>query len=145
MRERSLRLLVLLALGTLASAAAPPPPAFKLITHPDNPVSTLKSTQVAAFFLKKDTTWDGGALVLPVDLPEDSPLRAAFSQAVLRKSVHAVEAYWQQRIFSGRDVPPTRRASEEEVLAYVREHRNAIGYVSISAPETGVKVVSLAD
>jgi len=145
MRERHLPLLVLLALGTLASASAPTAPAFKLITHPDNPVSTLKSAQVAAFFLKKDTTWEDGALVLPVDLSEGSPVRVAFSQSVLHKSVNAVEAYWQQRIFSGRDVPPTRRASEEEVLAYVREHRNAIGYVSISAPESGVKVISLSD
>ena len=52
----------------------------------------------------------------------------------LGRSVSAVRAYWQQQIFSGRNVPPVERPSDAEVLTFVKEHPNAIGYVSASTP-----------
>ena len=62
---------------------------------------------------------------------------------VLRRSPEAVRNYWQQRIFTGRGVPPPELASDEAVLAYVREHRGAVGYVSAAAETSSVKVLEL--
>ena len=42
----------------------------------------------------------------------------------------AIVAFWQQQIFSGRDVPPAEKASEKDVIAYVKDHEGAVGYVS---------------
>ncbi len=79
----------------------------------------------------------------PVDQRANSSVRQTFSEAVLRRSVSAVKRYWQQRIFSGRDLPPLEVDSDEAVVAYVLKHRGAIGYVSGGAKIDRTKVVSV--
>jgi hypothetical protein len=56
--------------------------------------------------------------------------------------VSAVESYWQQAIFSGRSVPPLEKASDAEVLAFVRANPGAVGYVSGGA-DLGASVKEL--
>ncbi|HVH44955.1 MAG TPA: hypothetical protein VM925_21525 [Labilithrix sp.] len=113
------------------SADAPAP--FVVIVHPNNPHHTLDRAFVADAFLKKTTRWPGGEVIKPVDLPTDSSARERFSQDVLKRSVSAVKSYWQQIIFSGRDVPPPELSSDEVVVQYVLTHNGAIGYVSGTA------------
>ena len=48
-------------------------------------------------------------------------------------SVAAVKLYWQQAVFSGRDVPPPELDSEQEVVRFVLRNPGAIGYVSDGA------------
>ena len=120
---------------------------FVVVVSASNPVSSITRDQASKLFLKKTPTWDNGrGEVVPVDQPEGSAVREAFTKAVLRKSVSAVKSYWQQQIFSGRGVPPTEKASDSEVINYVRSNPNAIGYVSPSAVSGGgVKVVNVVD
>jgi len=120
---------------------------FVVVVSASNPVSSMTRDQASKLFLKKTPTWDNGrGEVVPVDQPEGSAVRDAFTRAVLRKSVSAVKSYWQQQIFSGRGVPPTERASDGEVVSYVRANPNAIGYVSPAAASAGgVKVVNVVD
>jgi ABC-type phosphate transport system substrate-binding protein len=132
-------LIVCLALG------GAPASSFKVVVNAKSPVQTLTREKAAAYFLKKATAYPDGTTVLPVDQGEDSAVRKAFSQEVLKKSVTAVKAYWQQRIFSGRDLPPPEKASDEEVLAYVKANERAIGYVSLQADTGAVKVVTLSE
>ena len=42
-------------------------------------------------------------------------------------------------------VPPVKKASDEEVLAFVRTHSGAVGYVSTSAAADGVKILKLGN
>ena len=79
----------------------------------------------------------------PVDLPEGSSARAQFSSQILGKAVPAVSAYWQQQIFAGKELPPLTKASEAEIVAYVKANANAIGYVSTASVTHEVKVLAL--
>ncbi len=116
---------------------------FKIVVNRANPASTLSSEDVAAMMMKKSVQWSDGTAVVAVDQVATSPVRAEFSDAVLRKKTDAVKSYWRQQIFSGRQTPPAEVRDDAEVLKYVRERPGAIGYVSVSAPTDGVKVVSL--
>jgi ABC-type phosphate transport system substrate-binding protein len=136
---RSLRAVVVLV---LAAAPARPVAAYKVVVHAENAVSSMSKPDVAKLFLKKVTSWPGGEAVAPVDLPGESSVRKAFCHGVLGKDLLAVESYWQQAIFSGRAVPPPEKPSDAQVLAYVREHPNAIGYVSGEA-DLGASVKEL--
>jgi ABC-type phosphate transport system substrate-binding protein len=100
---------------------------------------------VAEALLKKRVRWDDGAAIHPVDLPSQSSVREKFSHAVLKRSVAAVRSYWQQRIFSGRGVPPPEVASDEAVVRYVATHPGGIGYVSSQVELMGVRVIELRD
>jgi len=115
-----------MAFGHDAPAAA----GYQVIVNAANPVTTLPSGDVAKLFLKKTVSWPAGGVVLPVDLREDSDVRREFSKEILGKDVSTVKGYWQERIFTGRGVPPIEKGSEAEALAFVAANRDAIGYVA---------------
>ena len=104
--------------------------AFVVVVNDQNTAEAVPRTVVSRFFLKKVARWENGATVLPVDLPANSPIRDAFSREVLSKSVSSIKAYWQQQIFSGRDVPPPEKGDDAAVLEFVQSNANAIAYVS---------------
>lgn len=145
MRLRALAItVVLLALAFARPAAAQSESAaFRVVVHVSNPVRELDRKHCAELFLKKVTRWSGDRTVYPVDLKSSSPVRAAFSRAVLGRSVAAVKSYWQQLIFSGRGTPPPEMADDAAVIRYVIEHPGAVGYVSGGADVTGVKAVAV--
>jgi ABC-type phosphate transport system substrate-binding protein len=116
---------------------------FVVIVHPRLGQTSIDRDTVGDAFLKKQTRWDDGALIEPVDLDSQSNTRAAFSRAVLKRSVAAVRSYWQQRIFSGRGVPPPEMNSDEATVRYVATHAGGIGYVSRKADLKGVRSVTL--
>jgi len=118
-------------------------PGFVVIVNAQNPLKTEPRALLSQIFLKQLTRWEDGELVRPVDLSPGSLVRRAFSNEVIGRSVAAVRHYWQQRIFSGRDVPPPELDSEEAVLRYVARYRGALGYVSVTAKLAGLKVLSL--
>jgi len=115
----------------------------QVVVNASNPLSSIAKSDVARMFLKKLSKWPSGQPAQPVDLPENAVAREQFSTQVLGRSVSAVIAYWQQQIFAGKDLPPMTKASEAEVLAYVKANPNAIGYVSASANAREVKVLTL--
>jgi ABC-type phosphate transport system substrate-binding protein len=136
---------LLLLLGLLLPAGGPlvAGDAFEVIVNAANPSAVLPAPEVSRMFLHKALQWPNGLRVVPIDQPEDSPARDAFSRAVHGKSAAAVKAYWQRMIFSGRDVPPPERASAE-VLSLVRSDLGAIGYVLPGTPlGDGVKVLKI--
>lgn len=137
---------LLVGLLSLSTAAVPSPAQdFAVVVNASNPVSTLSKDEVAKLFLKKTVSWKSGQSAAPVELPASAKVRESFAREVLNKSVAQVRSYWQQQIFSGRDVPPVEKPTEDDVLAYVRANPNAIGYVSRSTNiGRGVKIVSLA-
>lgn len=124
-----------------ASPDAQAPSGFQVIVHPDNPLTSISQELLMQAFFKRTTRWSDGELIRPVDLRPDSPTRRAFSDRVLKRSVTAVRSYWQQRIFSGRELPPPELDSDAAVLSFVQNTPGAIGYVSMTAKLTDVKLL----
>jgi ABC-type phosphate transport system substrate-binding protein len=142
--RRAFLLILVLVLTTLCGSVfgqQRPAPAFQVIVNPSNEVAAVDRGFVEDAFLKKITTWPSGEVIRPVDLAPDSPVRRAFSHDVLNRSVEAVKGYWQQRIFSGRDVPPPEFGTDEEIVSFVLKHPGGIGYVSGTAKLNGCRVV----
>ena len=126
-----------------ARADAPPSESFLVIVNAHNPARSADRDFVADAFLKRASRWDDGEGLRPGDLRTSSAARRAFSTSVLQRTVAAVRSYWQQRIFSGRDVPPPELESEEAMLRYVAKYRGALGYVPATTKLDGsnVKVI----
>jgi len=137
------RLFLLLTTLLLADAAGGAEPGLRVVVNEANPVTSLSREELADLFLKKVSSWGDGTLVLPVDQLEETAVRENFNREILRKSSNAVRAYWQQRIFAGRDIPPPERESDGAVLAFVRRNRGAIGYVSAESSTAGVKALTV--
>lgn len=116
---------------------------FKVIVNAANPITEITSAALSKIFLKEAPGFPGGAAASPVDQSKASPVRAAFSKRVIGRPVSAVETYWQQQIFSGKEVPPPAKGSDDDVIALVKATPGAIGYVSAAAGTAGVKVVDV--
>lgn len=137
------RLVAVLTVCLLGAAARPlAAQEFKLVANTSLAVDAIDAATAQKVFLKQ-VNKVGGAAVTPVDLAPASAVREAFSKKVVGRPVGAVQQYWQQKIFSGGDVPPATKASDRDVLDFVKATPGAIGYVSASAGTDGVKVLSL--
>jgi hypothetical protein len=139
------RLLAPLALVALLvpPALAADAPAFRIVAHPSTPGTQLSRDFLTNAFLKNITRWPDDQPIRPVDHKVDGAVRKSFSEAILRRSVAAVKAYWQQRIFSGRGVPPPAFDSDDAVVEYVTSHPGAVGYVSGTAAVGSAKVMTV--
>ncbi len=110
------------------------------------PAGQIKREMLRSIFLGELTRWTDGTPVRAVDQSLRSPVRATFSESALGQTPSALNAYWSQRVMSGRFSPPRVKAGDEEVLAFVRSNVGAIGYVSAgAAPPEGVKVLKVVD
>lgn len=119
---------------------------FIVIVNAANSASTVSKKQLADIFLKRTTRWSSNTTIAPVDQARASRARELFSKAIHDRSTSAIEAYWQQQIFSGKDVPPVTKENDAEVLAYVRARPNAIGYVTAGTPlGDNVKAVTVTE
>ncbi len=138
-------LIFALCLSAGAWVSADEAPGYRLVVHPSNPVTSVTRTFLQDAFLKRIKRWPNDELLRPVDLEPRSDVRKSFSKRVIGRSVPAVRAYWQQRIFSGRDVPPPELASDQEVISYVLRYAGGVGYVSAGADLRGTKAIVVRD
>jgi ABC-type phosphate transport system substrate-binding protein len=142
-------MLILLAMagsGPHATAEAESPPTaggYQVIVNPANPITSVERRFLLDAFLKKVTRWPHDELIRPADLDVGSSVRRRFSEQVLRRSVAAVKSYWQQLVFSGRDVPPPELDSDWQMVRYVLKYPGAIGYVGPGANLDGVKILTV--
>jgi len=114
---------------------------FAVIVNKANAAAVDKGT-IQKIYTGDKKKWDDGTSISAVDLPEDDAARAAFSTAVLGKTVANIKALWSQLIFSGTAVPPKVLPSDDDVKKYVSGNKGAIGYIKPSDVDDSVKVVA---
>ena len=117
---------------------------YKVVVNPSVALNSISRDELSRIFLKKVSKFHDGHSATPVDLPSSSTVRDAFSRDIHGKPTSAVEAYWQQQVFSGREVPPAEKP-EGAALDFVRSNSNGITYVSPGSDTEGLKVISVTD
>jgi len=136
-------LMILPLLGPVPAASADA--SFVVIVHPEIQGEELPKVILSAIFLRKAPRWEDGLEVRPVDQSLSSPLRAAFTAAVLDVPFNGIQRFWNDEIKKGVQPPPVK-SSDQDVIAYVASTRGAIGYVSatVALPEA-VKSMAVID
>jgi hypothetical protein len=134
---------VWLFLWAPAPALPQPRAGYVIVVNPANPETSVDRQFLEGAFLKKITRWPNDDTIRPAELVESAPARQRFSEEILERSVEAVKGYWQQRIFSGRDVPPPEFATSQEVIEYVLKYPGAIGCVASDSNTDGTKVLAI--
>ena len=145
------RLAIVTAVAVAVAGVAPRTAAaqsggFVVVVNASNPATSISKGDLSKLFTKKARSWPSGTAAMPVDLAAGNPVRDAFTEKVHGKSTRAIGSYWQQQIFSGREVPPPERKSDDEVLDYVRSNPGAVGYVASGTRlGSGVKSLTITD
>jgi ABC-type phosphate transport system substrate-binding protein len=136
-----------LALGNVAGAPrleAQTSMPFVVVVHESNPTTTISRDELSRIFLKKITVWRTRRPVTVVDQRESSNVREQFTRTIHHREVSSVASFWQQQIFAGRAVPPAQRTSDADVMTFVANNPDAIGYVSAGAQLVpGVRAVTV--
>lgn len=141
MPKRSVITIAFVFLAAVSGGEEP----YTVIVNPANPATQIKRSALAVIFKKEMVRWNDGSPIVPVDQSARAPVRSAFSNLALGEPVVAVLAYWQRRMAQGR-LPPVVKSSDDEVVAFVRANRGAIGYVSAQVTLDGtVKSLKLVD
>jgi ABC-type phosphate transport system substrate-binding protein len=117
--------------------------AFKIIVHPENPVTDIERALLRDAFLKKATAWPGGRAFRPIGLTAKHPARERFVVDVLKKTTAQLKSYWTQLIFSGKGIPPPESDSVARVIAYVIANPGAVAFVPANADVGKAKVIEI--
>jgi ABC-type phosphate transport system substrate-binding protein len=133
-------LLAAAALWNESSEAGPDP--IVVIVNPQNPIKSVEVGDLRPIFQTTKISWGNSAGdAMPINLPEDNPLRQEFDKTVLGLDPDRVARYWQDRKIRGGARPPARLSSSGAVLKGVASKPGAIGYVKASEANATVKVV----
>jgi ABC-type phosphate transport system substrate-binding protein len=138
----------LVAAASLLALARPVPAGagegYVVVVNQANPLHRMSRAELSKLFLRRTSTWPGGAVAVPFDLSGTSPTRKAFTEGVHGKPLWVVVAFWQQEIASGRSQPPAVCATEEAALQAVSGDPGAIAYISEGLTlSPGVKVLTV--
>jgi ABC-type phosphate transport system substrate-binding protein len=136
---------VILALATTASPARGEE--FLVVVNPSVRGTWISRAALKALFTRSAERWGGDkAEAKPVDQSASSPVRHAFTVAVIGLSMGEVQRYWQNRVVANRVLPPPVKANDDDVLLYVASTSGAVGYVAPGTPiPAGVKVISIVE
>lgn len=104
-------------------------------------VAAMSRNEVVNLFFGRSRQFFNGLEAQPVDLVDSHPDRARFYQALVGKDTAQVEAYWSRQVFTGKNRPPPRLTSAEEVVKWVVGNPGGIGFVDASKVDARVRVV----
>lgn len=138
------RLLVAAVLLAAGPVAAEEP--CRVIVNPVNLADRIQRAAIVAIYLGQMTRWSDGKPVAPVDQSVKSPVRVAFSEKILGKSVEEVQRHWLRKVAAEHVFPPRVKSSDAEVAAFVRGNPGAIGYVTNDfAVDPTLKVLKIVE
>jgi ABC-type phosphate transport system substrate-binding protein len=100
-----------------------------VILNKDNPISSLKKSDVERFFLLKSQSWPSGEKVRPVNRDNKSKLKKAFVESVLNMSMSKYQDHWLSLKQTTGEREPKSLRSNKFVLKIVGKKKNAIGYL----------------
>jgi ABC-type phosphate transport system substrate-binding protein len=118
----------------------------RVIVNAANPAIQIQRAALVSIYMGQMTRWSDGKAIAPVDQSVRSPVRIAFSEKVLGKSVQSVQNTWMKKMAAEGAIPPLVKPSDAEVAAYVRAHDRAIGYVAPDfALDDGIRVLKVVN
>ena len=116
-----------------------------VVVNNANSAATVKRSTWARYFLKKSTSWESGAPVVPVDLKAADPAREEFSNWILNMSPQRVEAHWISETLTGGKLAPEIVNSAALVKKRVASEPGGIGYIDGAELDASVKAVEVVE
>jgi ABC-type phosphate transport system substrate-binding protein len=118
-----------------------PAGAVAVVTHRDNPLSSVDLEQLRRLYL-------GQVQTLPnrtkIQLIESPGARTVFYRSVLGMTPDRLRRHWIGLVFQGEGAtPPTEIAPAEELLKFVAANRGAIAFVDAALVDQSVKVLTV--
>ncbi|WP_146071891.1 type 2 periplasmic-binding domain-containing protein [Marinobacterium lutimaris] len=129
-------ILVLLAYSGTVSAGD-----ILVVVSKDSTVNTISKRELVDLYMGRVHSLPDGSPVMKIDAPVDSPVRAAFYQALIGMKVSEVNAYWARLMFTGRATPPMSVTKSGDIAALLANNPNALGYLPEDSENENLKTI----
>ncbi|MBL8403662.1 MAG: hypothetical protein JNL16_03865 [Dechloromonas sp.] len=137
-----IRRLILLCLTTwLLMLAGVAHAQLVVVVNARSGVAAMSRNEVINVFFGRTRQFFNGVEAQPVDMADSHPDRARFYSALVGKELSEVNAYWSRQLFSGRQQPPVKAASPEDVMKLVLLQPGGIGFIELTKADARVRVV----
>ena len=133
---------LLCALGSTAPAAQAQE--FVVIVNKANPTKALSITELRRIFMKQSRMWPHADAIVPVDWDAGSPIRQAFSERIMKRSVREMAEFWVQETVTRGGSPPSTQRSARAILRFVASVPGAISYVAPGDEDDSVVVIKVS-
>ena len=118
--------------------------ADKIIVNINNPVRKLSRASVRQIFMGQKSRWPHNSRIQVADYKADFTIRRSFSEFWLNQSPYQVYRSWLRVSLSGQALPPHILGSEQDLVNFIANNSNAIGYISDDTPvPANVKVIHI--
>jgi len=113
-----------------------------MIVHPTNKTGPVSRNDIQKIYLNKKVRWWDGSRIVPVTL-QATDIQALFLKKNILKTSRQFSTFWKRQIFTGKGVPPTSFANEDDVVSFVARTPGSIGFVSGNASLKGVRLLDI--
>lgn len=100
-----------------------------VIVNAKNPVEKLEKSQVIDIYTGRFVSFPGDQTAKPADLNDSHPLKARFYLLTTGLPLSKVSSYWARLKFTGRYTPPAEKDNLQDVIDYVSNNSQGIGYI----------------
>jgi len=111
-----------------------------VVAHAKSDIAAVDQDTLKKLFLGK-TAKINGSQVRAVNLPDSDPLKIEFDEKVVGKDPGKMKAYWANRIFTGKGAPLDQVSSEDNMVVWLAENKDGIGYLSADSVNSKLKVL----
>jgi len=134
-----LKLLISSLLLSLLSQSAFAEPV--VVVNSRSGVERLSQDEVVNIFLGRYRRFPNGGNAVPIDMSQESPLRAEFYRKLVNKDLNEINAYWSRLIFSGKTSPPRQAANAAEIIQLITSTPGSIAYLERNQVDNRVRIV----
>lgn len=112
-----------------------------LVVAKDSPLNGIKSSEVKKLFLGKSNSL-GGKTYFPALLKKGSA-HSAFLKKHVNRLPSQFARTWQKLVFTGKAKMPKSFSSEAELIDYLSNNPNSIGYINKTSLSDKVKTLKV--
>lgn len=115
----------------------------KVITHNESNAKALTAQKLRAIFTLRQQYWRDGTPIRLFVLPANHAVHQEFTRTALGLYPYQLQRSWDRLSFSGVAMGPTEVRSEQEMIAAIKTHKGAIGYINVSLSATEAQHVEV--
>lgn len=115
---------------------------YALIANKNVPISSLSKTDVQSIFLGEKTKWDDGSTI-EFAVMGSGDFHKSFLKDVIGKTQSQFDSYWMRMVFAGKARALKPFSKVKEVIKFVANHPDAIGYVPVGEVHASVNAIAI--
>ncbi|HBC55731.1 MAG TPA: hypothetical protein DCZ03_01070 [Gammaproteobacteria bacterium] len=112
-----------------------------VITNPSSGIESISQEELKEIYLRRKRKTIYGKRVNPVDMEDDIEIRDHFYSSITGRTTRQMDRHWSALLFAGEGSPPRMLPSQQAVVTYVANTKDAIGFVERTNVTGQVKII----